>query len=83
MGYQTVAAQVFSDRISDRSCSTQVFRDHITQVQSESAADRLLTIDLREGWQPLCAFLDVQVAEIALPGTNSSKEFADEEWKQS
>jgi hypothetical protein len=83
MGYQIVAAQVFNDRISDRSYAMQVFRDHITQVQSEIPAGRLLTIDLREGWQPLCAFLHVQVPEIPFPRTNSSREFVNEEWKQS
>jgi hypothetical protein len=83
MGYQTVAAQVFKDRISDRSYATRVFRDHIAQVQSEIPAGRLLTIDLRDGWQPLCAFLDVQAPEIPFPRTNSSREFVDEEWKQS
>jgi hypothetical protein len=82
MGYQTVAAQVFADRISDRSYATRVFREHITQVQSEIAADRLLTIDLRKGWQPLCAFLGVQAPEIPFPRTNSSREFVSEEWKQ-
>jgi hypothetical protein len=60
-----------------------VFRDHIAQVQSEIPAGRLLTIDLRDGWQPLCAFLDVQAPEIPFPRTNSSREFVDEEWKQS
>jgi hypothetical protein len=51
-------------------------------VQSEVPANRLLTIDLQEGWNPLRAFLDVQAPEIPFPLTNSSKEFVNEEWKQ-
>jgi sulfotransferase family protein len=82
MGYQTVAAQIFDYRISDRPYATRVFREHIAQVQSEIPADRLLIIDLCEGWQPLCDFLGVQVPDIPIPRTNSSKEFVHEEWKQ-
>jgi sulfotransferase family protein len=74
MGYQTVAAQVFNERISDRAYATRVFRDHITQVQSEIPANRLLTIDLQEGWKPLCSFLGVQTPVISFPRTNSSRE---------
>ncbi len=45
-------------------------------------SDRLLTFDLRDGWQPLCDFLEVKVPDIPFPKTNSSKAFVDEEWKQ-
>ena len=82
MGYQTVVAQVFDNRMSERGQATRVFREHIAEVQSEIPADRLLTFDLREGWQPLCAFLEVEVPDTPFPRTNSSKEFVDEEWKQ-
>jgi hypothetical protein len=51
-------------------------------VQSAIPADRLLTFDLRDGWQPLSDFLGVEVPEIPFPKTNSSKEFVDEEWQQ-
>jgi hypothetical protein len=51
-------------------------------VQSEIPAHRLLTFDLRDGWQSLCEFLEVELPEISFPRTNSSKEFVDEEWKQ-
>jgi sulfotransferase family protein len=82
MGYQTVAAQVFDNRISDRVHATRVFREHIAQVKAEIPAERLLTVDLREGWQPLCDFLEVEVPDIPFPRTNSSKEFVQEQWKQ-
>ena len=62
--------------------ATRVFREHIAAVQAEIAPERLLTFDVREGWQPLCAFLGVAVPDMPFPKTNSSKEFVDEEWKQ-
>ena len=82
MGYQTVVAQIFDDRMSERAQATRVFREHIEEVQSEIAADRLLTFDLRDGWRPLCDFLEVAMPEIPFPRTNSSKEFVDQVWKQ-
>jgi hypothetical protein len=39
-------------------------------------------LDLREGWQPLCAFLGVSVPDLPFPKTNSSKAFVEAEWKQ-
>ena len=57
MGYELVARQVFDERMTDRAHATRVFREHIAEVQSEIARDRLLTFDLRDGWEPLCAFL--------------------------
>ena len=50
--------------------------------QATIAADRLLTFDLRDGWKPLCEFLEVEVPSGPFPKTNSSKEFVNEEWKQ-
>jgi hypothetical protein len=82
MGYQTVVAQTFDNRMSERAYATRVFRQHIAEVQAEIAADRLLTFDLHDGWQPLCDFLGVAVPDMPFPKTNSSKEFVHEEWKQ-
>lgn len=82
MGYQTVAVQVFDERLTDRDHATRVFRRHIAEVQSEIAPDRLLTFDVRNGWGPLCEFLGAETPDDPFPKTNSSKVFVDEEWKQ-
>ena len=42
MGYQTVAVQVFGDRLSDRDHATQVFRRHIAEVKSEIPSEQFL-----------------------------------------
>ncbi len=82
MGYQTIAVQVFDDRLSERGHATRVFRRHIAEVQAEIAADRLLTIDPRDDWQPLCDFLGVEVPDMPFPRINSSKQLADEDCQQ-
>ena len=82
MGHQTVAVQVFNDRMSERDHAIRIFKKHIAEVQSDIPPDRLLTFDLREGWRPLCDFLAVDLPETPFPKTNSSRQFREEEWKQ-
>jgi hypothetical protein len=82
MEHQTVEIQIFNNRLSDRDHAIGIFRKHIAEVQSEIPPDRLLTFDLRDGWRPLCDFLEVEAPDIPFPKTNSSKEFVDQEWKQ-
>jgi hypothetical protein len=83
MGYELVNRQVFHERMSDRRHATRVFKDHIAEVQSKIAPERLLTFDLRAGWDPLCEFLGVDRPDTPFPKSNSSKQFGEEEWKQS
>jgi hypothetical protein len=82
MGHQAIVVPIFDDRMTDRAHATRVFKEHIAEVQSEISPDRLLTFDLRDGWEPLCEFLQVDLPDIPFPKTNSSKQFGEEEWKQ-
>jgi hypothetical protein len=45
------------------------------RVKREVPADRLLVWDPREGWEPLCAFLDVAVPGEPLPNVNDTAAF--------
>ena len=82
MGQALIAEQVFDDRLSDRAHATRVFKDHIAAVRAEIAPERLLVFDPREGWEPLCAFLGVPVPDGEFPHTNSSRQFVEQEWKE-
>jgi hypothetical protein len=82
MAYRTIVPPIFNDRMSEREYAIKIFKRHIAEVQAEIPAHRLLVFDLRDGWEPLCAFLEVDAPEIPFPRTNSSKEFSEEEWKQ-
>jgi sulfotransferase family protein len=46
--------------LPDEEQAVQVFRRHVTTVRESLPADRLLIFDVREGWQPLCRFLNVE-----------------------
>jgi Sulfotransferase domain len=47
------------------------------EVRETVPADRLLVWSVQEGWEPLCAFLEVDVPDAPFPRTNDSAEFAD------
>ena len=52
-----------------------VYERHNQAVRAAVPADRLLVFNSRDGWEPLCAFLDVPVPQAPYPKTNSTDEF--------
>ena len=44
-------------------------------VKRNVPPERLLVWDLREGWEPLCSFLEVEVPEEPLPRLNDTTSF--------
>jgi hypothetical protein len=77
MAHRLIAEGIFDDRLSDRDHATGVFNAHVAEVQATIPASRLLTFDVRQGWEPLCDFLGCAVPPISFPKLNSSKQFAD------
>jgi len=56
----------------------RTFNDHVAEVTAAIPADRLLTYDVREGWDPLCRFLNVPVPDQPFPNTNTTQDFVDD-----
>jgi hypothetical protein len=56
---------------------------HNKTVQESIAADRLLVFDVKDGWESLCAFLDVPVPEDEpFPRVNDTASFQTEERRE-
>jgi hypothetical protein len=73
-------AYTFGDRLTDRAHCQAVFTGHIQVVQATIAPERLLVFDVKEGWEPLCAFLDVPVPEVdPFPRVNDRTAFQGKE----
>ncbi len=66
----------FGDRITDRAFMTDYFRRWNDRVTATVPADRLLTYEVAEGWEPLCAFLGVAVPDVPFPRINTREEMA-------
>jgi hypothetical protein len=51
----------FGGQFADREHAIAIFQAHIVAVKEYVPAERLLVYDVREGWAPLCHFLNVPV----------------------
>ena len=68
--------ELFGGRFEDRQHAIDVFNRSNADVQRHVPADRLLVYDVKQGWEPLCAFLGVPVPEgKAFPHLNETAEF--------
>lgn len=52
------------------------FNAHTDAVTAGIDPDRLLVFEARDGWEPLCAFLELPVPEETFPRVNSKEDFA-------
>lgn len=52
-----------------------VFAAHNDQVRSLVPPERLLEYDVRQGWEPLCKFLNVPVPDTPFPSGNNQEDF--------
>ncbi|ACY18573.1 sulfotransferase family protein [Haliangium ochraceum] len=65
----------FDGRFEDREYAISVFEQHNEEVKRTVPAERLLVFEARQGWEPLCAFLGVDVPDEPYPRVNSREEF--------
>jgi len=53
----------------------QVYIDWIAEVKSTVPSDKLLVFNVKQGWTPLCEFLDKPIPDEPFPRTNDSAQF--------
>ena len=54
-----------------------IYKEHYELVRRVCPKDRLLEFDLKEGWDPLCAFLGKEKPEVPFPQLHESGEVAE------
>ncbi|MFY1692013.1 sulfotransferase family protein [Plantactinospora sp. WMMB782] len=65
----------FGGRFEDREHALRVYADHNAEVRATVPADRLLEFDVARGWEPLCAFLGVDLPAEPFPLLNTTASF--------
>lgn len=65
----------FQGRFLDKTFMEEVYNKHNEEVKNYVPANKLLVIDVSEGWEPLCQFLGISVPEEPLPHTNKREDF--------
>lgn len=66
--------QNFPD-LTDKDAVISVYRAHNQRVRQVIPADRLLVFSVKDGWEPLCDFLEVPVPDADFPHHNPKDEF--------
>lgn len=61
----------FEGRAAERDFAIARFHRHTREVCAAIEAERLLVFDVKEGWEPLCRFLDRPVPSVPFPRANS------------
>lgn len=55
--------------------SIKLYNKYIEDVKNHVPANKLLIFNVKEGWEPLCKFLNCKVPDIPFPRTNNHDEF--------
>jgi hypothetical protein len=70
-----VERRVFGGRAYDRRDAIATFERHTAEVRASVPAERLLVYEVGQGWEPLCAFLDLPVPDQPFPWVNDAASF--------
>lgn len=74
---KSIWKQYFEGKFEDKNYAVRKYTDHIEEVKKEIAPDRLLLHDARDGWKPLCEFLDKEIPSKPYPKRNKNEDFGD------
>ncbi|WP_157961734.1 sulfotransferase family protein [Acuticoccus kandeliae] len=66
---------VFNWRYHDPALAKQKYLDHNAAVKATIPPEKLLVMEVSEGWEPLCAFLGKPVPDEPFPRRNDAKAY--------
>lgn len=62
-------------KFADEEAAKKFFIEHNEEVKRHVPAERLLVLELGEGWNRLCEFLGKDIPDTPYPSANSTEEF--------
>jgi hypothetical protein len=72
---QLVWNDTFHNRFEEKEYAIAVFNQHNEEVKRSVPSEKLLVYQVKEGWEPLCAFLGVPVPDVPFPRLNDRGSF--------
>jgi Sulfotransferase domain len=69
---KAILKDTFDNRFEDKAHAIEVFKRHNQEVRDTIDPSRLLEFDVRQGWEPLCRFLEVPVPSDPFPRLNDT-----------
>ncbi len=67
--------QLFPEGFENKEASLRAFDNWNKTVQETVPPEKLLVYNLKDGWEPLCKFLNVAVPDTPMPHSNTTAEF--------
>jgi len=53
--------------------AVQFYHDHVAEVKNHVPANQLLVFEVKQGWEPLCEFLELPVPDCPFPRVNDTE----------
>lgn len=77
-----ILERTFESRYHDKQFAINIYKKHIQRVLESVPSERLLQFDIRDGWEPLCKFLQRPVPQESFPWLNERTKFmaSEPEW---
>ena len=75
MKRRLILDRTFDGRYREKKHAIEVYRQHNQSVIRMVPPERLLQYHVKDGWQPLCEFLDKQIPEEPFPRLNERVDF--------
>jgi hypothetical protein len=75
MASRIVWKGTFGGRFEDRDYAIGLYERHNAEVKASFRPERLLVYDVKDGWEPLCGFLGVEVPDKPFPHLNETASF--------
>jgi hypothetical protein len=69
---KAILADTFDNRFEDKAHAIEIFNRHTQEVRDTIDPARLLVFDVKEGWAPLCRFLEVPIPDQPFPRLNDT-----------
>lgn len=67
----------FNNKFTDKEYAKEIYESHIEQVKNTVPEQSLLVYDVRQGWEPLCGFLNKSIPDEEFPHLNKKENFKD------
>ena len=67
--------RTFHGKFEDKPYAIEMFNRNIEQVKKSLPPEKLLVFDVKEGWEPLCRFLDAPIPDHPFPRLNDTEAF--------
>eukprot|EP01090_Pellita_catalonica_P018598 TRINITY_DN605_c0_g2_i1.p1 TRINITY_DN605_c0_g2~~TRINITY_DN605_c0_g2_i1.p1 ORF type:complete len:254 (+),score=26.01 TRINITY_DN605_c0_g2_i1:43-804(+) len=73
--YHIFMGDNFDLKLNDKELCIKRFKQNIEQVKAAVDEKQLLVFEVKQGWEPLCKFLGIEIPDQPFPHVNSTEEF--------